>query len=108
MADRFAWNFPRGDSVRIIAPAEYRPQLPDLRRKPDFFALPEQGIAVKIALTLGCSSAGRASRSQCEGREFDPPQLHQHPMKARSCRAFGFSTQAFQILRIVWPRWREP
>src|SRR5713226_6095617 len=85
MADRFAWNFPRGDSVRIIAPAEYRPQLPDLRRKPDFFALPEQGIAVKIALTWGCSSAGRASRSQCEGREFDPPQLHQHPMKARFC-----------------------
>ena len=25
----------------------------------------------------GRSSAGRASRSQCEGREFDPPRLHQ-------------------------------
>ena len=25
----------------------------------------------------GGSSAGRASRSQCEGREFDPPPLHQ-------------------------------
>ncbi len=24
----------------------------------------------------GCSSAGRAPRSQCGGREFDPPQLH--------------------------------
>src|ERR1700712_3250579 len=24
----------------------------------------------------GGSSAGRASRSQCEGREFDPPLLH--------------------------------
>ena len=24
----------------------------------------------------GGSSAGRASRSQCEGREFDPPPLH--------------------------------
>ena len=24
----------------------------------------------------GRSSAGRASRSQCEGREFDPPRLH--------------------------------
>ena len=27
----------------------------------------------------GRSSAGRASRSQCEGREFDPPRLHQFP-----------------------------
>ena len=26
----------------------------------------------------GGSSAGRASRSQCEGREFDPPPLHHH------------------------------
>ena len=25
----------------------------------------------------GRSSVGRASRSQCEGREFDPPRLHQ-------------------------------
>jgi chorismate mutase-like protein len=28
-------------------------------------------------LMWGGSSAGRASRSQCEGREFDPPPLHQ-------------------------------
>lgn len=28
-------------------------------------------------LRWGGSSAGRASRSQCEGREFDPPPLHQ-------------------------------
>src|SRR5262249_45810213 len=27
-------------------------------------------------LPWGRSSAGRASRSQCEGREFDPPRLH--------------------------------
>jgi hypothetical protein len=27
----------------------------------------------------GRSSAGRASRSQCEGREFDPPRLHHYP-----------------------------
>ncbi|SVA84895.1 uncharacterized protein METZ01_LOCUS137749 [marine metagenome] len=26
----------------------------------------------------GRSSAGRASRSQCEGQEFDPPRLHQY------------------------------
>jgi chorismate mutase-like protein len=30
-----------------------------------------------FGLTWGGSSAGRASRSQCEGREFDPPPLHQ-------------------------------
>lgn len=30
-----------------------------------------------IRFTWGGSSAGRASRSQCEGREFDPPPLHQ-------------------------------
>src|SRR5881628_3952243 len=39
-----------------------------------------EGIAAKIAATWGCSSAGRASRSQCEGREFDPPQLHHRPV----------------------------
>src|SRR5579859_7027449 len=30
-----------------------------------------------LQLAWGGSSAGRASRSQCEGREFDPPPLHQ-------------------------------
>jgi len=25
----------------------------------------------------GCTHKWRASRSQCEGREFDPPRLHQ-------------------------------
>ena len=28
-------------------------------------------------LIWGCSSVGRASRSQCEGRRFDSAQLHQ-------------------------------
>ena len=28
------------------------------------------------SLEWGRSSDGRASRSQCEGREFDPPRLH--------------------------------
>ena len=31
----------------------------------------------RSCLERGRSSAGRASRSQCEGREFDPPRLHQ-------------------------------
>src|SRR5204863_225900 len=42
-------------------------------------ALRKKGIAAKIIVAWGCSSAGRASRSQCEGREFDPPQLHHRP-----------------------------
>jgi hypothetical protein len=36
----------------------------------------------------GRSSAGRASRSQCEGREFDPPRLHQISRKALIFKAF--------------------
>src|ERR1700761_3688651 len=31
----------------------------------------------RIGKSWGGSSAGRASRSQCEGREFDPHPLHQ-------------------------------
>ncbi len=43
---------------------------------------PEQTFALEVSPGLapcsvwGRSSAGRASRSQCEGREFDPPWLH--------------------------------
>ena len=36
----------------------------------------------------GGSSAGRASRSQCEGREFDPPPLHQYTKVNSSLLAF--------------------
>lgn len=43
------------------------PAAPADRRRP---GIDESGI------TWGGSSAGRASRSQCEGREFDPPRLH--------------------------------
>lgn len=39
-----------------------------------------------LLLNWGGSSAGRASRSQCEGREFDPHPLHQSP-KVRGCSA---------------------
>ena len=38
---------------------------------------------LNFAASWGRSSAGRASRSQCEGREFDPPRLHQHPNKIK-------------------------
>ena len=35
------------------------------------------GLYIQTTQMWGRSSAGRASRSQCEGREFDPPRLHQ-------------------------------
>ncbi len=35
------------------------------------------GLYKQTTQMWGRSSAGRASRSQCEGREFDPPRLHQ-------------------------------
>ena len=38
----------------------------------------------------GRSSAGRASRSQCEGQEFDPPHLHQQIQGPASERALTF------------------
>ena len=53
----------------------------------------------------GRSSAGRASRSQCEGREFDPPPLH-HYLKARRALALSLYglipefTGLFPALRI--------
>ena len=44
----------------------------------------------RITRQWGGSSVGRASRSQCEGREFDPPPLHQMFLKALSHKAFFF------------------
>src|SRR3954468_17262169 len=46
-------------------------------------------VAVESAPLRACrfrggSSAGRASRSQCEGREFDPPPLHQYRWKEKA------------------------
>ncbi len=37
----------------------------------------KDGLLKQTTQMWGRSSAGRASRSQCEGREFDPPRLHQ-------------------------------
>ena len=53
-------------------------------RRPDLFGQPDQA---KIHGSRGRSSAGRASRSQCEGREFDPPRLHQHQVPERGLLA---------------------
>ena len=52
---------------------------------------PEVRAGTAFLVTLkgsfrGSSSAGRASRSQCEGREFDPPLLHQEFSRRRSGR----------------------
>ncbi len=38
---------------------------------------PAQASLPCVCRTWGRSSAGRASRSQCEGQGFDPPRLHQ-------------------------------
>ena len=37
--------------------------------------------ALDYEFPWGCSSAGRALRSQCRGRQFDPDQLHQNPLE---------------------------
>jgi hypothetical protein len=53
----------------------------------------------------GGSSAGRASRSQCEGREFDPPPLHQDflsKQRTTSCdvvRCFALQSR-FRLQRV--------
>ena len=44
----------------------------------------------RIAASWGGSSAGRASRSQCEGREFDPLPLHQENENGRESGRFCF------------------
>src|SRR4029079_3356086 len=46
---------------------------------------------LNLWLPWGGSSAGRASRSQCEGREFDPPPLHHPTSPARARAAPGTS-----------------
>ena len=51
------------------------------------------GLSACETAKWGGSSAGRASRSQCEGREFDPPPLHQYSRSItsdsyRPCRPF--------------------
>ena len=38
----------------------------------------------------GGSSAGRAPRSQCGGREFDPPPLHNKSLFHAACGPFLF------------------
>jgi chorismate mutase-like protein len=70
---------------------------------------PAAGFPRMRGLMWGGSSAGRASRSQCEGREFDPPPLHQFRRRAvllallvACTRAWGAETPA-GVLRIGTP-----
>jgi integrase len=53
-------------------------------------------VFAKLSALWGGSSAGRASRSQCEGREFDPPPLHHNLSKALIFKAFFFSAAALR------------
>ena len=61
------------------------PPLPGSRRPP-FADCPP---AAKLVKSWGCSSAGRAPRSQRGGQRFDPAQLHQFPPKFISLRSFA-------------------
>ena len=49
------------------------------------------------SIAWGGSSAGRASRSQCEGREFDPPPLHHALRKTPATRSAFFIARARHI-----------
>ena len=58
----------------------------------------------------GRSSAGRAPRSQCGGREFDPPRLHQIPCNplrnqrvfcCRSSTVMGHTTLVSHFRRVA-------
>ena len=48
----------------------------------------------------GRSSAGRASRSQCEGREFDPPRLHQNEGNSNAALGAQFFVNKVVALRV--------
>ena len=48
-------------------------------------------------LQWGGSSAGRASRSQCEGREFDPPPLHQPAISSKVPASPGKTKKPLRI-----------
>ena len=56
----------------------------------------------------GRSSAGRASRSQCEGQGFDPPRLHQfrQDLSGKVEGKAGSSNQGVTAVELRWPRWR--
>ena len=60
-------------------------------------------LVLELFARWGGSSAGRASRSQCEGREFDPPPLHQKDflfLRENRLRA-GFCVYGFVFLPLV-------
>ncbi len=46
-----------------------------------------------LLLKWGCSSVGRALRSQCRGQRFDPAQLHYPP-----CGGFFIGEEAHRVL----------
>ena len=80
--------------------AEFRRahDLPLLRLTP----YPARGIMRGSQDPWGGSSAGRASRSQCEGREFDPPPVHQeHFHSSPNCGPASAHIGPCQCLRDI-------
>ena len=53
-------------------------------------------ISLELRPSWGGSSAGRALRSQCRGREFDPPPLH-HSSRWPGFRPFSFRDRTCRI-----------
>src|SRR4249919_3755546 len=62
-----------------------------------------EALLVYCAASWGGSSAGRASRSQCEGREFDPPPLHHESERAAQAALFLFHAAGMAYLRTHSP-----
>lgn len=50
----------------------------------------------------GGSSAGRALRSQCRGREFDPPPLHQFTDILRGRGNVAFFVFIVEVVCVYW------
>ena len=51
----------------------------------------DAGLLLNYPYLRGCSSIGRAPRSQCGGQGFDPPQLHHIVMVSsrHTCQGIG-------------------
>ena len=51
----------------------------------------DAGLLLECVYLWGCSSSGRAPRSQCGGQGFDPPQLHHIVMVSsrHTCQGIG-------------------
>ena len=62
---------------------------------------PNSRNGARLRFRRGGSSAGRALRSQCRGREFDPPPLHHHTNARRSPGTVS-SCEIANVCRFSW------